>query len=369
MTRGFSVWLDVLRIVATLAVVLSHLAYARFTNGDLQLLRDWNIGSDAVIVFFVVSGLVIAYAAGRDGNGGTFAFHRLTRLWSVILPALLLTYALDFTGYGIRAEAYPPTFFHAHPFETLMIRGITFSNEFLLFDRLRLGTNGPLWSLSYEAVYYALFGVALFLRGLPRILLICAIVLMAGINILLLMPAWLIGVWVWNRIAAGNFMPSSFAIALLCAVAGPSLYIALIAVGLPGYLREVTAITLGVSDARHAIGFSDEFIWNAMIGGMTVLHLYGMAFLVAQLSSAGKAVKWAAGASFSIYVTHYPALHFLDAVLPEPMPGRYVALFVGALLVGLVFAELFERRLPAIRAVCRRVVGIGPSVASAQARR
>lgn len=363
MTRGFSVWLDALRIVATLAVVVSHLAYPRFTNGDLQFLRDWNLGSDAVIVFFVISGLVIAYAAERDGNGRTFAFNRLTRLWSVILPALLLTYAFDMTGYGIKAESYPAAFFHPHPFQDFMLRGLTFSNEFTLFGRMRLGTNGPLWSLSYEAAYYALFGAAMFLSGATRIVVLLALAVIAGLNILLLMPAWLMGVWVWRRIRAGGFQPASKAVAWVCALSGPALYGAAVLIGLPDVLGGMTATAFGVADARHAIGFSDEFIWNAMIGGLTVLHLYGMANLMRGFQGKAATVRWAAGASFSIYVTHYPALHLLDATVPQDIAGRYLILFLGTLAVGFIFASLFERRLGAVRAAFRRLAPRGSSAA------
>ena len=369
MTRGFSVWLDVLRIVATLAVVISHLAYLRFTHGALQFLRDWNIGSDAVIVFFVISGLVIAYAAERDGNGRTFAFNRLTRLWSVMLPALLLTYAFDITGYGIRPEAYPSTFYHAHPAGEFFLRGLTFSNEYMLFGRMRLGTNGPLWSLSYEAAYYALFGIAIFLRGATRIVALVAIAVLVGINILLLMPAWLMGVWAWHRMRDGRFAADSRVVALLCAVAGPGAYVAAVALGLPEWLRQVTANVLGVSDARGVIGFSDEFIWNAIIGGLTLLHLFGMARLLQGFKGKARAVRWAAGASFSVYVTHYPALHLLDAALPLDMVGRAVALLVGSLAVGLVFASIFERRLPAIRTAMRRLWPARPQTDATQSPR
>ncbi len=355
MNRGFSLWLDVLRVAATLAVVVSHVAYPRFTNGDWQILRDWNIGSDAVIVFFVISGLVIAYAAERDSDGATFAFHRLTRLWSVMLPALLLTYAFDLIGFGIRPEAYPGPFFHAQPFDEFMLRGMTFSNEFTLFERMRLGTNGPLWSLSYEAAYYALFGVAVFMKGPSRIILFAALLLIVGINILLLMTSWLMGVWVWRMIKAGSFTPPSRVLALGCAVAGPALYALAIASAVPPFLAETTADLLGVQDGRAAVGFSDEFIWNTMIGALTILHLYGVNGLLRRTTAKGGLVRWTAGASFSIYVTHYPALHLLDALLPEPMAGRYAALLVGALLVGFVFAGIFERRLPAIRSALRQL--------------
>ncbi len=356
MNRGFSLWLDVLRVLATIVVVLSHWAYPRFTNGDFQLIRDWNLGSDAVIVFFVISGLVIAYAAGRDKDGSTFAFNRLTRLWSVLLPALVLTYAFDSLGVGIDPGAYPATFYHPHPFDEHMLRGMTFSNEFMLFDRLRLGTNGPLWSLSYEAAYYALFGAAIFLRGVRLVIVLAALVALVGIPILLLMPAWLLGVSVWYCVRSGRLVPKSVTLAWTLAIGGPFLYALFIAAGVPAALRAFTAGALGVTDARQVLGFSDEFIWNALIGILTTAHLLGMARLLRSSTVDVPQVRWAAGASFSVYVTHYPALHLLDAILPEPVTGRYVALLIGALTVGLVFAAFFERNLKAIRNVLRQTL-------------
>jgi peptidoglycan/LPS O-acetylase OafA/YrhL len=61
-----------------------------------------------------------------------------------------------------------------------------------------------------------------------------------------------------------------------------------------------------------------------------------------------QAIRWMAGATFSIYVTHYPALHLLDAMLPE-MLGRDVLLLSGSIVVGLVFARYFERPVKRFR--------------------
>ncbi len=363
MNRGFSLWLDVLRILATVTVVISHWAYPRFTNGDYIIIREWNLGSDAVIVFFVISGLVIAYAAGRDADGATFTFNRLTRLWSVLVPALLLTFIFDRIGYGIRPSSYPAQFYHIHGFGEFILRGASFSNEFRLFDRMRLGTNGPLWSLSYEAAYYALFAAAMFLSGIKRYVVLGAIVALVGLPILLLMPAWLMGVFVWYAVREGRFVPQSALIALILTLGGPLLYATGIGIGLPTALREMTAATLGVEDARSVLGFSDELIWNAIIGALTTMHLFGMARLWQSRTTDIAWIRWAAGASFSLYVTHYPTLHLFDAVLPEPMAGRYVILITAPFIVGLLFAAVFERNLKTFRTALGR---FRPSASAAQ---
>jgi peptidoglycan/LPS O-acetylase OafA/YrhL len=52
MSRGLSVWLDALRVWATIIVVISHWEEPKFTRGDYIFLREINLGSDAVIIFF-----------------------------------------------------------------------------------------------------------------------------------------------------------------------------------------------------------------------------------------------------------------------------------------------------------------------------
>lgn len=69
MTRGFSIYLDALRLSAALLVLVSHIAYSRFSNGDLGWMRALNLGSDAVILFFVLSGFVIAFTTAAKQRG------------------------------------------------------------------------------------------------------------------------------------------------------------------------------------------------------------------------------------------------------------------------------------------------------------
>jgi len=49
----------------------------------------------AVIVFFVLSGFLISLAAQRDGSMTEYLLNRASRIYSVALPAMLLTWAVD----------------------------------------------------------------------------------------------------------------------------------------------------------------------------------------------------------------------------------------------------------------------------------
>jgi peptidoglycan/LPS O-acetylase OafA/YrhL len=350
LTPGFSRYLDFLRALAALVVLVSHLAYARFTRGDYLVIREWNLGSDAVILFFVLSGYVIAYAAReRDRTLGGFAFARATRLYSVALPAILLTLLLDHLGARLNPAAYDGWWWQPAPVWEVLLRSMSFSTEWSA-SGFRPGTNGPFWSLSYEAAYYALFGIAVFLRGWRRLLLLALLLALAGIKVLLLMPAWLCGVWLYARADATSLRPLP---ARLCLVGSLVLYAVALAIDLPDRLLALTSAALG-PEAVQALRFSNEFVWNALLGLLVTLHLMAARALLgrapSQTGRAGRAT-WLAGASFSIYLVHYPALQFWHALLPAgPLPQlRDALLLVLTLLACLGFAAVFERRLACMR--------------------
>ncbi|MFZ1773758.1 MAG: acyltransferase [Rhizobiaceae bacterium] len=359
MNPRLSLWLDGLRVIAAFTVLLSHIAYERYTGTRYGFFRDYNLGSDAVVIFFVLSGFLIAYAAEmRDRTLSAYAWSRATRLWSVALPALLLTFVLDRLGLLINPAAYFAPFYEPIPLGELLARGLSFSNEWFL-DSVRLGSNGPWWSLSYEAGYYALFGAAFFLRGPARIAIMLAVAVLIGPRPLLLLPVWLSGVVLWRLAAAGRLNLGA-PLAWTFAVLPPLAYGACLALDVPHALMNASAQMTGleVKTWRVLTGFSDEILWNSLVAALMSLHLAGIASLPqrslpapAMSVRAAKAVKWLAGGTFSLYLMHYPVLQFADAVLPETMnlPVRDLALLSASALVPLWLAGLTERRLGALR--------------------
>lgn len=374
MNRALSLYLDGLRFGAALVVLLSHFAYERFTRGDYAVLRELNLGSDAVVIFFVLSGLVIAYTADtKDHAAGRFAFNRLTRLWSVALPAVALTFAFDWAGRQIDPAAYTlPWFNAAAPWEQLL-RALLFNSEWGLGNGIRIGTNGPYWSLSYEAAYYLLFGIAVFARGWARIAGLALAGALAGPAILLLLPAWLLGVAVYRVVRRETAMSPVLLWSL--AIVPPLIYVQCLWAGLPLQLRVLTHDALGTGVVRGLLGFSDEFLWNWLIAAMVAGHLLGIAGLLrarlARRAKAGKraapgagwislAIRWGAGASFSLYLVHYPALQLFDTLLPHVAGGdvlppliRDAVLLAATLALSFAFAGLFERPIGHYRAALK----------------
>ncbi|MGI1662925.1 sterol desaturase family protein [Palleronia sp. KMU-117] len=361
MDASFSLWLDVLRAVAAFAVLFGHMAHVRFTGGDFFVLREVNLASDAVIVFFVLSGLVIAHAASRDGTWEAFAFNRATRILSVVAPALLLTLVFDGIGTRIDPSAYPPDYYWDLPLSEFLLRGLTLTNQWQgYWDWVRLGTNGPLWSLSYEVAYYLMFGVALFLRGPMRWLLLALLALVAGLPILLLLPAWLIGVAVWRRIGTPGATGLPMPLAVGLALGAPVLVVVLKALGADTLLNDITAAAVSPASPAQLFIYSDEVLWNTVLALLVAAHLVGMIGVVARVSirldsAFARIIRWLAGGSFSLYIMHYPTLHLLDATLPESLPGLHLWMLLLTLAVCYGFAALFERPLGRFRAALRQM--------------
>ena len=101
---------DVMRAAAAVLVLLSHARSLMITDyssqGGIALKLFYavtGLGHQAVLIFFVISGYwvaggVIKRVASERWSWGGYALDRLSRLWLVLIPALLLGFAFDGMG-------------------------------------------------------------------------------------------------------------------------------------------------------------------------------------------------------------------------------------------------------------------------------
>lgn len=355
MKRGFSIYLDALRFGAAFIVLLSHWAYPRFTDGVYLWIRELNLGSDAVVVFFVLSGLVVAFAADqRDKTAGRFAFARITRLLSVAFPALMLCYGLDRIGATLWPDAYDGWWYNPIGLGQTLWEGLSFTSQWGN-DLTRIGTNGPYWSLSYEAAFYVLFGIALWTKGATRVVALTAGALLIGPRILILMPAWLMGVAAWHMIKSGTLPTRKQSTAAICLP--PIAYGIALTLQVPDQLTALSAQVLGM-EHTGSFGFSDEFLWNAVLGVLITVHLLGVSAVARDDVRNLPFIRWLAGGSFSLYLVHYPLLQFLSPAMGDF--GRtalgYMVLLLTTFIACYLFAEVFERTLKMQRAGLKMLV-------------
>ena len=183
--------LDLLRGVAALLVCTSHLRAFLLVNFgrvadpgilDRGFYLVTGLGHQAVVAFFVLSGYLVGgsvFAAYESGRWSwlNYASRRLSRLWMVLLPALLLTLILDNLGRHWNHAGYEGAFRTLYnsgpsPGAPSDLRATTFLGNACFLQTIcvgSFGTNNPLWSLANEFWYYAMFpllcGVA-FIRSM-----------------------------------------------------------------------------------------------------------------------------------------------------------------------------------------------------------
>lgn len=344
MTRGLSLYLDLIRLLAALVVVVTHLAYAELSGGMLLYLRL--LGNDAVMVFFVLSGFVIAQVVhGQDHDLRSYAASRMARLWSVAVPALLITVLLDQWGRTLNPVAYAQWWYQGDDPVWRAIRALTLTNE-LWFSSVRVFSNGPWWSLGYEAMYYAIFGALFYLKGRTRTVVAGVLMLIAGPKILLLFPIWLLGVWTWKRTRIARLPADKAALAFFGSIA---LYAAFRWSGLPVLLKQLTTAALGAENVASYLHFSDEFISSFIIGPLVALNFLGAhglsAMLEKRLSPFARVMGFAAGSTFTLYLLHYPMLRFAHAATGYDVtdPWQVLAVFIAITGTCLAIGPVIER--------------------------
>src|SRR5687768_4433889 len=189
-TRPMSLWLDFVRAVAALVVVVGHAHQLGIYTGYYPF--SIALQNNAVIVFFVLSGLVIATATDRrEDSLSSFVIARVSRIVPVAVVATLVALAiaaLD-ANFGT-ALVFEEDRSWNDPVETL--QALLFLSESY---NSNFAVNPVHWSLCYEVWFYALFAAATFARGYRRWLWFGGLGLVAGPNVLLLLPVWLVGVW------------------------------------------------------------------------------------------------------------------------------------------------------------------------------
>jgi peptidoglycan/LPS O-acetylase OafA/YrhL len=362
MKTGTSLYLDAVRFMAAFAVFMSHYATQHFTGGLFWQLMPY--GAEAVIVFFVLSGFVIGYVTdSREGDPRSYAVNRAARIWSVALPALLLTLLLDTAGSALRPDLYSPAALIHYQADGQVwgyLASALFLNQLWYLD-LTPGTDLPYWSLGYEVWYYVIFGVAVFMPRAARLPATLVVAAIAGPRILALLPLWLAGVACYRLTRAGRQSVPVGAVCLTVSVAG---WVA----------HEAWAFRYGRLYGLGPDVFGRlQLVQDYIVGGLFALHLIGVCHLsdvIARLlGPVARPVRWLAGATFSLYLVHYPVMQIIVAAIPWPPAATItrVLLFVLTLAAVFLFAELAERRKEAWRrmiwAVSLRLFPPAPALA------
>lgn len=351
--------LDALRGFAAFLVLAGHIrAYVFHNLGEIDqpglLLKGFyfltGIGHQAVVIFFALSGFLVGGQALADILTGRFLWsryllRRLTRLWIVVIPTLLLTFLLDKGGIlltggaGYDGRYYDVFLSGPHkPIGTdLSLPAFLGNVAFLQTIAVPIfGSNGPMWSLANEFWYYIIFPMAAWLACVSMATLKRLALFIGLLALVLLLPAsilrdgliWIAGAaaaWCANRPELTFFFKrhSTRFVAIIF------FFLALVASkARPDVIGDLW-LGLAVAAALPALALSPS------IGGRRFAFA---AFAASEIS-------------YSLYLTHFPLLTFI--ILSTSAPARFFpngagfGVFILLLLVTTSWATIiwfcFER--------------------------
>lgn len=328
--------LDLGRFVAAALVMFFHYSYTILTfTGAQPFALLFRAGHAGVEYFFVLSGFIIAYAhrkdLGQPGRIGSFFAKRAIR----ILPMLWLTLIVWGT---LRAMMPSETTNGLTGFRTLVL-------DMLLIPHDGTLILGVTWTLTRELVFYLLFSICLINRNIGIAVLaawqagivVCAIfTLPLGIWTAQFFDIHNIGFGIGLAIALSGAL--SRARAILVAIIGCAMFTCLMLVEWRvGGQPDVDALPLGM--------LMSPTLYSLAAGVL----LFGLAaYDQRQPRPERKLVRYLAGSSYVLYLTHGPVsslLVRLIARLPFHLPAEilFVLMSLAGVAAALVLHLFLER--------------------------
>ena len=346
MNRPFSVYLDLVRFVAALLVYIWH-SNQRFLSESI--LPASGYGHSAVIVFFVLSGFVIAFITDtKESTLADYSASRISRVFSVAVPALVLTLLLDSAGRML----YPAIYDYPYDqFLTRIVGSLLMANE-VWFISITSFSNVPYWSICYEWWYYVTFAMVMFMPlrwGLP---IAAATMLAIGPKLILLAPVWWMGVLLyrWRRLQSLSLGASWVMVAM--SVVGIVMFHHFKLMGAAeGWLEKMIG-----HERVYSLTFSKRVFADLLLALLVFINFAGMRNVAAAhggllLALAGP-VRFFANYTFTLYLLHQPLFLFWAAVIrgDPKAPWYWSGVTVLTMLSVGAVGFLTETRRHALRA-------------------
>lgn len=302
MNRQLSAYLDLMRVVCAVLVVLSHLGHGHLVGGYLWPFAAF--GNEAVIAFFVLSGFVIAFVTDqREQTVAVYATARIARLYSVIIPTMLLTLVLDAVGHRINAASYTHSYSDSTvgPVADYVLSATMLSQSWEW--NLHFGSNGAYWSIPFEFWYYFIFGAFMLRKGWKRLLFTVLGAALAGPKILMLLPVWLMGVAAYHLLQRRK--PDR--------------------VGVVAALGSLVVLAMMLWTDFTSLGKSsflgmapDSLSWKYFVGLCFAVHIYGATDLARWLTKPfalfARPLALLSGSTLALYLFHLPIIGVVNAV-------------------------------------------------------
>jgi peptidoglycan/LPS O-acetylase OafA/YrhL len=290
------------------------------------------------MAFFVLSGYVIGFVADtKEKTFRDYSIARLSRLYSIVIPALIITLVCDLWGVYRESALYYQS---AWPVPNLDVSSFVLS--FLMVQSVWggdavPGTNVPFWSLSFELMFYLVFACLFYFNGTKRWLLAGLAALIAGPDIVTYFPIWLMGYGVYHlhqRPFISRY-PAYFWTSL-------SLAVLVVLVNLPRILNQTVWLDLPWMIAPKDI--LADYIYALLFA----VHILYVPYLLTPINSAlvflRKPIVFFSSITFSLYLFHRPLIQFFATFYEDKGSISSRTLVLGGTFLVIMLLGLYCER-------------------------
>jgi peptidoglycan/LPS O-acetylase OafA/YrhL len=171
-----NLWIDTLRGIAALAVVVHHLnAHTKYVGNFFNEVTVY--GRSGVEIFFFISGFCVQAASYRVASVTEFFWHRLWRIFPPYLFSLVVVFAVAMLrkiSIGVNdAASFPADVSGWFATLTIMTKPASPTNAI----------NWVYWTLTYEIIFYLVIGLAMLAKKCRYLVLflVCALSLIKSV--------------------------------------------------------------------------------------------------------------------------------------------------------------------------------------------
>ncbi|NGO00123.1 acyltransferase [Grimontia sp. S25] len=331
--RQLHVIFDFLRIICAIIVFLGHFravlapTYSELYSPDIATKIFYFIsgfGHQAVIIFFFFSGYFIhgTIKRGIDNNEFYFSYYLLNRFFRffiVLLPVLIITFFLDSI-----ALSYSSVYHLGEvdgsvpPKEKVDISLIIFIINLLSLQELigsHFGSNSPLWSLSFEFVYYLLWPFIIFFflkRSVFFPILVVFAIYLINEKVILLLPCWMIGALFYHYKVVIN-----------------------------KYLSVIVFLTVLICTRFVTFGVLEDYALSLTF--YLFVSSFSLYIRKSNVLKVGRIGADLAKISFPLYAVHMPIVGFTFFVIESSSPDNHMLICLLSIIVTVFISVILAR--------------------------
>lgn len=325
MNKAVSFYLDFLRVLAAFYVFVFHVGSMKIGDSLVFATKEYseNLGLTYrsahyfVIVFFVLSGYLITMAASKPNMSlKNFLVSRLGRLYSVLLPALLLSILM--AQFLIAFDIFNKEQIGNN---SNLIQRIILNCSFLAESWSLNATpplNTPFWSVHYEFMYYLIIASILLIKGKLKFIILAIVLMLAGIKILLLFPCWFMGSGLYFLVRKNKLVPVASSIVLFSVSSVFLIFIISDIIYLPYEFFHGNETLFGTN-----LFFSSNYLADYIFSFLVTLNIYSFFGLSKEIlhwcdsksfSKTDAVLKILSNCSYSLYMFHLPLLFLFSSL-------------------------------------------------------